>query len=166
MRLYFLRHTDAAHSTLTPDSERPLSSKGVAQAETIAGILSRLDLQITDALSSTYLRARQTLEIVSGPSQSKAPCFTSYLAPDSEPGELFDEIRHYSQDSRLLLVSHEPFLSACIGSLILFNGFPKICMGKGALACVQVGGQPQSGAGVLLWLLQWEQLEALSKDIS
>lgn len=163
MRLYFLRHTDAAYGSLTPDAERPLSPKGIAQAETIAGILPRLNLQITDVLTSTYLRAKQTAEIVSAPSQLKAPHFTSYLTPDSEPADLFDELRHYSRDSHLLLVSHEPFLSTCIGSLILFNSFPKMGIGKGALACVQVGGQPQSGAGVLLWLLQLEQLEALSK---
>jgi phosphohistidine phosphatase len=166
MRLYFLRHADAAYGSLTPDAERPLSPKGVAQAETIARILPRLDLQITDVLSSTYLRAKQTAEIVSAPSQLTAPHLTSYLAPDSKPKELFDELRHYSQDSHLLLVSHEPFLSSCIGSLILFNSFPKISLGKGALACVQLGGQPQSGAGVLLWLMQYEQLEILSKRSS
>ncbi|MCX6136118.1 MAG: phosphohistidine phosphatase SixA [Ignavibacteriales bacterium] len=166
MRLYFLRHTDASHESNTPDAERSLSPKGAAQAETIAAFLSRLDLQLNRTLSSPYLRAKQTAIRVCSLLNAPAPEYSSCLTPETEPVELFEELRHFSRDSRILLVSHEPFLSTCIGNLILFNSFPKIIMGKGALACVEIGGQAQSGAGVLLWLMQYDQIAALTHPIA
>jgi phosphohistidine phosphatase len=163
MRLYFLRHTDALTGSHVKDAERPLSPKGIAEAEILGRIVASLRLGCTTLLSSPYVRARQTAEIVGKALTGLTPEICEYLKPESDPLELFADLRHFSCDSRLLLISHEPFVSTCLGTIICGQGEPKISIGKGALACVEVGGQVQKGAGILLWLLQHPQAKLLSE---
>ncbi len=60
--LYLIRHAQAGHKRdwSGPDHKRPLSIKGVAQAERIAEQFA--DADITRVISSPSLRCRQTVE--------------------------------------------------------------------------------------------------------
>ncbi|HVL54021.1 MAG TPA: histidine phosphatase family protein, partial [Vitreimonas sp.] len=66
VRLYLLRHADAGDPDAWsgPDADRPLSEKGVAQAERLGRHLARADVALRQFVSSPKLRARQTAEIV------------------------------------------------------------------------------------------------------
>ena len=67
MNLYLLRHGIAVEPG-TPgcekDSERPLTPKGKRQLRQIAAAMKKMDLRFDLILSSPFLRARQTAEII------------------------------------------------------------------------------------------------------
>ena len=67
MKLYILRHGIAVEPG-TPgyetDADRPLTSEGERKMRQIAGAMEALELSFDLILSSPYLRARQTAEIV------------------------------------------------------------------------------------------------------
>lgn len=162
MRLYFLRHGDAELKPASSDADRKLTDEGISQAECTSRAISSMKLSLTAIFSSPLIRAQQTAEIVSRtfPSLSVQPL--DQLAPSSQPHDLFRELLSVPRDGRILLVSHEPFISHCIASLVGGVGEPKISIKKGSLAGVEVGSPVQAGAGVLLWLLTNEQMKLMA----
>src|SRR5437870_5294631 len=67
MNLFLLRHGLAVERTLPGfklDSDRPLTPAGRRKIGRLATLLSRLDLRFDLILTSPYVRARQTAEIV------------------------------------------------------------------------------------------------------
>lgn len=158
MRLYFLRHGDASSSGFASDSDRTLSPEGIAEIESVRNAVRLMKLNFTHILASPFVRAQESARIVSTlfPSISVQPC--EHLAPNSDPQNLFRELRPFPRDGRILFVSHEPFLSRCISSLISVNSDSKISIKKAALACLEAGSPPQRGAGILLWILTPDQM--------
>ena len=123
MKLYFLRHGMAAEksdSDYPDDSKRPLTPGGKREMRTIARGMHHMKFRIDRILSSPYLRARQTAEIVS--QEMKTPLkveFSDHLIPGASFRELLKELRVSGKEfSRVLLVGHEPFLRQSL-SLIL-----------------------------------------------
>ena len=163
MRLYFLRHGDAELGSPVNDSDRNLTSEGIAEAECAAGSVRLLKLTFTALLSSPLDRARQTAEIVAKQYPAVQLQSFEHITPTSEPQNLFRELHSFPRDSRILLVSHEPFISHCIAALISGGGQPRISIKKASLACVEVGSPIQRGAGILLWLLTTEQMKLMSR---
>lgn len=160
MRLFFLRHGDAALGG--SDSERPLSPEGITEAECVSRAFRVLNLSITAILSSPLVRAQQTAEIIAKQFPAISVQVFEHILPTSDPQNLFRELRSFPRDGRILLVSHEPFISHCIASLVGGNGESKISIKKGSLACVEVGSPVQRGAGILLWILLNEQMKLMS----
>lgn len=163
MRLYFLRHGDAELGGATNDSDRELTSEGIAEAECVANAVRLLKLSFTGLLSSPLDRAKQTAAIVAGQHPAIKLRIFEHLTPTSDPEKLFHELRSFPRDSRILLVSHEPFISHCIATLTSGGTQPKISVKKASLACVEVGSPIQRGAGILLWLLTNEQMKLMNK---
>jgi len=161
MRLFFLRHADAGASGPTPDSERPLSPAGIEEAHAAADALLRLKITFGIVLSSPFVRARQTAQVVSTQFPLIKIQILEQLQPASDPENLFRELQSLPRDTRALLVSHEPFVSRCIGRLISGGNEPNISIKKASLSCVEVGSPVRPGSGVLLWLLTNEQLRLL-----
>ncbi len=161
MLLYFLRHADAAHTGLTADIDRELTDEGNAQAEHIARAIRTLKLPLTHVLCSPFIRARQTARIAlkDFPALEIQDC--DCLTPLSDPQNLFHELKQYPDDSRILLVTHEPFASACIALLLSGSSEPKVIMKKASMACLETHSSVQRGTGILLWLLTNEQMKLL-----
>lgn len=113
--LILLRHGKSAYPDDVDDHERPLSPRGRREAE-LAGRWIRANLPEVDAvLCSTAVRTRRTLAEagVEAPVDYRE---SIYLA---EPGTLVDEIRSTPDDiETLLVVGHEPTLSATVLSLV------------------------------------------------
>lgn len=64
-------------------------------------------------VSSPYLRAQQTAKIAAQVLGYDEPILPSTrLTPESDPAELWSEVRELAPDSPLLFVAHEPLLSA------------------------------------------------------
>jgi len=57
--LWLLRHAEAADGF--PDEERPLTERGISQAEAVGRALERLGAKIDACLSSPKVRAAQRL---------------------------------------------------------------------------------------------------------
>ena len=158
MRLFFLRHGDASLGGFANDNDRTLSSDGIAEIEGVRNAVRLMKLSFTHILASPLVRAQESARIVATlfPSVSVQSC--EHLTPTSDPQNLFRELRPYPRDGRILFVSHEPFVSRCISSLISVNSDSKVSIKKAALACLEAGSPPQRGAGILLWILTPDQM--------
>ncbi len=161
MLLYFLRHADSANSGYANDFDRELTEEGRAQANDVAQTIRALKLVFTHVLSSPLIRARQTAKIAISNFSTLEIQDCDYLSPLSEPRNLFGELAQYPQDSRILLVTHEPFASSCIASLISGANESKVAMKKASMACLETHSSVQRGTGILLWLLTNEQMRLL-----
>jgi len=123
LNLYILRHAIAVDA-LTPgienDSQRPLTQEGAVKMRAIARGMKKMDLELDLLLSSPYIRARQTADIVAGEFKLKSEFHvTSALAPGAPEGKVIAEIlKRYPQKNSVLLVGHEPSLSALIAKLL------------------------------------------------
>ncbi len=153
MRLYFLRHGPAVDRSEWDgdDSKRPLTPEGALRIELEAQSIVRADFGIEAIVSSPYVRAVQTAEIVARALglSSERLVLDSRLEPGFDLARLRSLAGLFPDCGSMLLVGHEPGLSGAIGELI---GGGRIDMKKGALACVAVENAAKS-RGELLWLL-------------
>lgn len=137
MNLYIIRHAiavDEATPDYQSDSERPLIEKGRKKMRRIAKALRQLNVEFDLILSSPYVRARETAEILADVFKMKKKLeFSDNLIPLGNPKLLLAEINEkYSVDS-LALVGHEPHLSACIGMLVAENNKLEMTLKKGGV---------------------------------
>lgn len=152
MELYVLRHGDAGSRETWngSDAERPLSNEGAARMEREAATLARLALPIDVVLTSPLVRARQTAEIVVRRLDLiGALREDDRLAPGFGPEDLGHILQDYRDRRAILLVGHEPDLSAVVSACI---GGGLVECKKGGLARVDIKN-PGSIEGVLVWLL-------------
>ena len=137
MNLYIIRHAiavDEATSDYASDSERPLTDKGRKKMRQIAKALRSLGVEFDLILSSPYIRACETAEILADVFKMKSKIvFSDYLIPEGNPELLIGEINEkYTVDS-LAIVGHEPYLSALIGWLIADTSKIEINLKKGGV---------------------------------
>jgi phosphohistidine phosphatase SixA len=78
---------------------------------------------------------------------------SEFLTPDSNPKNLFNFLRSFTSGSSILFVTHEPFVSKCISTLISGTETTNVMMKPTSFACVETLGVPVRGNGKLLWLI-------------
>ena len=158
MNLYIIRHAiavDQATAHYESDSERPLTDKGRKKMRQIANGLRNLAVEFDLILSSPYVRARETAEILSDVFKMKKKlAFSDNLIPVGNPELLIGEINEkYSVDS-LALVGHEPHLSTLIGMLVAENAKADITLKKGGVCYLTADDlHHQEHRATLEWLL-------------
>ena len=126
--LWLLRHGDAADGS--PDAERPLTSKGEAQARAVGAALRALGVKLDACLTSPKVRAAETARLA---------CEPLGVDPQQEPklaGGPFDaEALAAGLGDNVLLVGHDPDFSMAVHAL---TG-AQVRMKKGGLAGVEKG---------------------------
>ena len=167
MNLYLLRHAIAVEfgsPGAATDAERPLSPEGIKKMRKIALGMKVLDLSFDLILSSPYVRARETAEIVAREFASVLE-FTPLLAVGGDPAALVAEVAARSRDmSDVLLVGHEPQLSRLISHLLSGNSGLPVTMKKGGLCKLDVPRLSYSRSAALEWLLTPSQLARIRED--
>jgi len=163
MRLFILRHADAEAQGTSHDADRALTPEGIEEAKCVAGAVHAMKLGLTAILTSPTARARATAEFVAAQFPPLEVRSIEQLGPASRPEGLFQELRSYPRDSRILLVTHKPLIVSLIASLIGMATESKVGLKKASLACIDVGSTVQRGSGVLLWLLTNEQMQLMRK---
>jgi len=148
MILYFLRHGDAANDANMPDSERPLTERGMQQAALVGTFLRRTGDPIDVILSSPLKRAVQTASIVQSGIAGPEPTATELLVNGNDLHELIEHLNSLGASSALL-VGHAPHLSDTISLLLGGNTDSEIEMKKCSLAVVQTSDPVQPGSGLL-----------------
>ena len=164
MDLYLLRHAIAAEArigSLTADSERPLTEEGKKKMVRIARAMRKLGLPFDLILSSPYVRARETADIVAVEFGLKNACeLTPHLEPGQNLESLVKLVRTRSTDApSILLVGHEPMLSTLIA--VLLGGRDAtigITMKKAGLCRLRVDALRYGKCATLEWLLAPRQL--------
>jgi phosphohistidine phosphatase len=138
MNLYLLRHgiaVDPSAVGFSKDAERPLTPKGKRRLRQIAGALSVLKISFDVILSSPYVRAKQTAEIVAKPlKRLKQLKFSDELTLGGNPKLLLQQLNELRpKPKNILLVGHEPYLSKLIALLTTGNTNMEIDLKKGSL---------------------------------
>lgn len=115
-----VRHAEAVDETLTlRDPHRYLTAHGRIQARALGDRLRWHDCHPTHVWTSPLVRAVQTAELViAGIGCDAALEVEMGLAPEGPVRELVAVIRALPAESTLVLVGHEPSLSA-IGALLI-----------------------------------------------
>ncbi|MGE5313555.1 MAG: phosphohistidine phosphatase SixA [Acidobacteriota bacterium] len=161
MVLYFIRHGEAG--TVAPsDFERTLTMHGKAEADGVGRALKLLVGRAHSIFASPIIRAQQTASIIRSHLGTAPiePC--EHLTPGADPRNLFAELKHCTNDSNVLLVGHEPFLSTCVSTLVSGQSDARILFRPATVACVSVGPVIERGAGRLDWLMNAEQMARLA----
>jgi len=162
MEIYILRHGIAVERG-TPgykrDGDRPLTEEGVEKMRQIAKAMREMDLQFDVIFSSPYVRAKATADIVAE-TLGENVTLTDSLLPEADPAELIDEIND-EKPQRVLLVGHEPDLSALISTLICGKRNADIELKKGGLAKLTAETLTYGKCATLNWLLTPKQLRKM-----
>ena len=151
MILYFLRHGDAGDSWPADDAQRPLSAKGEESLRAAADVWKRLKLRPEVVITSPFVRARQTADLMcAGIGCAAPPVVDERLAAGAGWGDMARAIADHPDASRVCFVGHDPDFSRAVA---LLTGAASVRMRKGGLACVEFYGVPEPGGGELAWLL-------------
>ena len=155
MELCFLRHGIAVPRDLEKDSERPLTSVGRKKIRAIARSMRSANLSFDLILSSPYVRARQTAEIVVRILQvEKRLQFSSHLAADGRARDLICQLKDFQPaPARVLLVGHEPYLSELISTLLTGRPDLSLNLKKGGLCRLTVNCLHHGRCAALEWLV-------------
>jgi phosphohistidine phosphatase len=167
MNLYILRHGIAVeHGTpgFKTDADRPLIPKGKRQLGQIAAAMRNMGLDFGLILSSPFLRARQTAEIVAKSLKlKKRLAFSDALTPDGDPKVLIRQLNELKPaPDNILLVGHEPYLSQLAALLISGGGMAGVEFKKGGLCKLETGPLRPGRCGTLTWLLTPKQMKLMA----
>lgn len=160
MKLYFLRHGEAGHNGAS-DFERELTERGETDSKNIGAFCQKTKIFFTHVLVSPLVRAKQTARLVMDQLPAVPVEETEFLTSSSDPKNLFNLLRSFTNESRILCVTHEPFASTCISTLISGTESAHIVMKPASFACVETDGPPTRGNGKLLWLHNADLIRSL-----
>lgn len=155
MELYLIRHAIAEEEAPSgDDSQRALTEKGAKKMRQVAKGLRVLGAEFDLILSSPYVRARETAEILADVFKMKKKLeFSDHLVPMADPNLLIAEINEkYSVDS-LALVGHEPYLSTLVGTLVADGAGMDITFKKGGVCRLSADDLHHSRRAAMDWLL-------------
>ncbi|MEJ0089911.1 MAG: phosphohistidine phosphatase SixA [Limisphaerales bacterium] len=158
MNLYLLRHGIAVNpETWDPakDAERPLTPKGRRRLRQIAEAMGVLKISFDVILSSPYVRAKQTAEIVAKSLKcQKKLQFIDELTPGGNPKLLIQQLNDLRpKPKNILLVGHEPYLSKLIALLTTGNTNMEIDLKKGSLCKLEAESLRYGRCATLVCLL-------------
>lgn len=157
MNLYIIRHAIAVEES-TPeyedDSQRPLTDKGKKKMRQIAKGLRALGVDFDLILSSPYVRAKETAEILAEVSRTKADVvFSENLIPMGDPDLLIAEMNEKYSANSIALVGHEPHLTTLIGLLVSENASLDMTLKKGGVCRLSVDDLHHTRKATLEWLI-------------
>jgi phosphohistidine phosphatase len=166
MDLYLVRHAaafDFDPSYMSDDSQRPLSPEGQKRFSRAALGLRGLVPSVDQVLSSPWVRAWQTAELLASEAGWPHPVACEALASGRAPAEVLQALQPYTGSAAIALVGHEPSLHELASYLLTADASnAQIEMKKGAVVRLEVGEGLRPGAGRLLWLLPPKVLRALA----
>ena len=171
MNLYLLRHgiaVDPSKPGLARDADRPLTPKGRRRLRQIAGAMGALKITFDVILSSPYVRAKQTAEMVAKPlKRRKQLTFSDELTPGGNPKLLIQQLNDLRPlPKNILLVGHEPYLSRLIALLTTGNTNMEIDLKKGSLCKLEAETLSYGRCATLICLLAPRHLELMTGERS
>jgi phosphohistidine phosphatase len=167
MNIYVLRHgiaVEPGSPGIKTDAERPLIPKGEQRLHEAADAMEKMGLSFDAIISSPYLRARQTAEIVAKHFKlQKKLAFSDDLIPSGNPQNLIRQLSGLKPaPENILIVGHEPFLSRLIALLAAGNAGATIEMKKGGLCKLEAEELEYGHCATLAWLLTPRQMELMA----
>ena len=155
MNLYLIRHAIAEEEAPSgEDSQRGLTDKGAKKMRLIAKGLRTLGIEFDRVLTSPYIRAQQTAEILADVfKMKKSVSVSENLTPMGDPDLLLAEINENYTVNSLAIVGHEPYLSTLV-SLLTAGGVPvEMTFKKGGVCYLSTDDLHHTHKATLEWLL-------------
>jgi phosphohistidine phosphatase len=157
MNLYIIRHAiavDEGTPQYEEDSQRPLTDKGKKKMVQIAKGVRALSVKFDMILSSPYVRAKETAEILADVFKMKKKIeFSENLIPMGDPDLLIAELNEKYKVDSIALVGHEPQLTHLIGLLVSENPRMDLTLKKGGVCSLSTDDLHHTRKATLEWLL-------------
>ena len=171
MQVHLLRHAIAEPrdpERWADDARRPLTREGRVRMARAARGLRALGVRYDLVLTSPFVRARQTAEVVLPVFRPRPPVrILKPLASGGGTGGVFAALGTIPPSSTVLLVGHEPDLSRLAGAMILEQRADlPIEFKKGGLCRIDFEGTPRPGNGRLVLHLTPKILRRLATRTS
>jgi phosphohistidine phosphatase len=166
MNLFFLRHAKAQPRSpkWRPDSKRPLTPEGESSMFDVARGIKALDVSFDVILTSPYVRALRTAEILAEVYDSQKFFETARLVPEAGAKEIIDELNKNSAAAgEILLVGHEPSMSRLISTLLTGEDGMAMELKKAGFCKLTIQKLVLGKCACLNWLLTPRQLARLGK---
>ena len=151
--LYLVRHAIAEDRgpEWPDDALRPLTDAGIARFDRAARGLAAMKADITVILSSPFLRARQTADILARRLPGRPPVVdVPALQPEKSWRQVLPVLVDYVGHEALALVGHEPSIGQLAAALLRMRG--EIEFKKGGACRIDVETLPPVSPGRLRWL--------------
>jgi len=153
MTIYFLRHASAGKKYVNAkrDEKHPLDEPGILQARYVGRLLSSMEIQLDQIISSPLKRAMQTASLAANELAFETGIqVDAALRPESEYEQFQELLARYSRQEAIMVVGHNPSLSEFLSKTISSNsGATHVNFKKGAVAKVEMSGR----TGTLEWLI-------------
>jgi phosphohistidine phosphatase len=157
MNLYLMRHGPAVEREKfrgRDDSQRPLTPEGREKMRDAARGMLALGLSFDLILSSPYVRAHETADLVAKVFTNRRHLkLTDLLTPEADPAEVIRHLATLPRTHSILLVGHEPHLSTMLAKLVGARTPGTLKLRKGALGLVSVEKSRHASGARLEWLL-------------
>ncbi len=126
--MFLVRHAEAVDETVElRDPYRHLTQHGRAQARALGERLRWHDCGPTHLYASPLVRALQTAELVCNAIGGDASVeILPQLAPDGSARDVVAKVLALPPDAEVMLVGHEPSISAIAGLLASRSDFPAL----------------------------------------
>jgi phosphohistidine phosphatase len=166
MIIYILRHGIAEDAPAGgDDGARKLTERGRDKMRRVAAGMRTFGLKFEVILTSPLARATETAEIVAAAyANTPTPQVMPALATGVAPSEAAAALRSFSRHDHVMIVGHEPQLSAL--AALLLSGSPgafSIDLKKGGCIALEVPSRAERGAAKLLWMLTPRQMRRMRK---
>jgi phosphohistidine phosphatase len=155
MILYLVRHAIAEEGIAgMADKDRELTGEGIAKMKKAAAGLNALEAIPELILSSPYVRAVQTAEILREAFGGKpaVKCIDA-LVPYGSRSELYREVRACGKTRAVMLVGHQPSLGEIAAEIICGSHARPYELKKGGACAIAIDRFEPAPAGTLLWFI-------------
>lgn len=158
MIIHILRHGEAeAKSSSKRDEDRQITNSGAARVRHVLGLAREWGTIVDEVYTSPLVRAKESAQIACDVFGLKNYKVMGSLEPSMTPYEVYGALSKLDVEKKILLVSHQPLVSALLSDLLGLG--IDIAMPAGSLARVDTEGLPRNGNGTLvLFLSSSEQI--------
>ena len=116
-----MRHGDAALGV--PDADRPLTRRGREAVRLVAEALAGRSLQAPGIVSSPFLRARESADLIAERLRLPLLPISHTLVPDADPTALVGQL--VREENSVFWVFHQPILAEVIMMLTGVRVYPQ-----------------------------------------
>ena len=165
MDLYLVRHAIAFNpddSQWPDDSQRPLTPDGEKRFKQAARGLGRLVRSVDVVLSSPFVRAWRTAELLEKDAGWPKPTRCEALEAGRTPAEVLQALQPFTSSAAVALIGHEPSMHELASYLLTADsGHVQLEFRKGGVARLELTDSLRPGAARLRWLLQPKVMRAI-----
>ncbi|MDZ7640347.1 MAG: histidine phosphatase family protein [Bryobacterales bacterium] len=165
MTVYLLRHAIAENRASTGlDRDRALTAEGIRKLEIVLRVAARAGAAPTQILASPYARTVETAAVARRElGVSAEVSLSGAFTPDSSPMAAWEEIRAWQKNEPLLVVTHEPLVSALFSFLLGVSEYVHDFK-KSGLAMLEVQRSGTRPAATVRWILTPALAAAIAQE--